>query len=423
EVVYGPKAFRQLLNEVKYKVICYNFQESKNGKRIFPASTILESQGVRVAFVGVTDPTTTTRQPPAEVKGLDSTHIEGLRSYVQQLKATEHPDLVVLVDHTGLAPSVQLAHDIPEFDIVLSAHTHERVYRPILVGHTIVVEPGSLGSFLGKLDITLKDGKIADTQYQLVYVSADRFKEDPGMKALVEHVEKPYRERLDKVVGSTKTPLMRDDVLESTMDDLVADSVREATHSDIALTNGFRFSPPIAPGPITEADLWNILPLDAKMKVGEVTGKQLHSYLENEMELVFAQNPFTLSGGWGPRPSGMDVVFHAKAPKGNRIRSIKVDGKDVADSAVYTLGGCERDGEPMNMICRMHDVRNAHYVPGTIHSALEAYIRKHSPLDYRREGRVRADDLPPVVWSQYGILQEFWNLPGTSKATRVPGGN
>jgi len=54
--------------------------------------------------------------------------MSGLREFVQDLRHRETPDLVVLVDHTGLALSVQLAHDIPEFDIVLSAHTHERVY-------------------------------------------------------------------------------------------------------------------------------------------------------------------------------------------------------------------------------------------------------------------------------------------------------
>ena len=423
DVVYGPDTFKMLLHEVNYKVLCYNFQDSRTGKRIFPPSAILEKDGVRVAFIGVTDPTTTKRQPPAEVQGLDSTHMEGLRSYVQNLKAAEHPDLVVLVDHTGLAPSVQLAHDIPELDIVLSAHTHERVYEPILVGHTIVVEPGSLGSFLGKLDITLKDGKIVDHNYQLVYIDGDHFPEDPKMRALIQNIENPYRMRMDRVIGMTNTPLMRDDVLESTMDDLVADSVREAAHSDIGVTNGFRFSPPIAPGPITEADLWNMLPLDARMKVGETTGRQLRSYLEDEMELVFAQNPFALSGGWGPRPSGMEITFHARAPKGERIRSIRVNGNDVADAQLYTFGGCERDGESLDTVCRMRDVRNVHYVPGTIHEALESFIRKHSPLNYRRQGRVRADDLPSVVWSQYGILQDFWNLPGASKATEVPGKN
>ncbi len=421
EVVYGPEAFKKLLHEVNYKVLCYNFQDSKTGQRIFAPSAILEKDGVRVAFIGVTDPTTTKRQPPAEVEGLDSTHMEGLREYVQSIKTKEHPDLVVLVDHTGLAPSVQLAHDIPELDIVLSAHTHERVYEPIMVGHTIVVEPGSLGSFLGKLDITLKDGKIVDHNYQLVYINADQFPEEPKMKALIENTEKPYRKRMDQVVGATQTPLMRDDVLESTMDDLVSDSVREATHADIGVTNGFRFSPPVAAGPITQADLWNILPLDAKMKIGETTGRHLHEYLENEMELVFAQDPFALSGGWGPRPSGLEVIFHAKAPMGERIRSVRVNGTDAEDSRVYTIGGCERDGEALDTICRMRDVHNARYVPGTIHEALESFIRKHSPLNYRRQGRVRADDLPPVVWSQYEILQNLWNLPGSAKAMEVPG--
>src|ERR1700686_1980422 len=159
EVVYGPEAFRKLMSEVNYKVICYNFSDENIGKRLFAPSVILEKHGVRVAFVGVTDPTTTTRQPPASVAGLDSTRMSGLREFVQDLKRREKPDLVVLVDHTGLAPSVQLAHDIPEFDIVLSAHSHERVYSPILVGKTIVIEPGSMGSFIGRLDVTLSDGK------------------------------------------------------------------------------------------------------------------------------------------------------------------------------------------------------------------------------------------------------------------------
>lgn len=135
------------------------------GQRLFPPATVLEKGGVKIAFVGLTDPTTTIRQAPAEVAGLDSTRIDGLRSFVQDLKSREKPDLMVLVDHTGLAPSVQFAHDIPEFDIVLSGHTHERVYRPILVGKTIVVEPGSMGSFFGQLDVTLKDGKIDRYQW------------------------------------------------------------------------------------------------------------------------------------------------------------------------------------------------------------------------------------------------------------------
>ncbi|MGD1095048.1 MAG: metallophosphoesterase [Bryobacteraceae bacterium] len=265
EVVYGPEVFWKLMSEVSYKVICYNFNEKTTGKRLFAPSVILERDGVRVAFVGVTDPTTTTRQPPAEVVGLDSTRMGGLREFVQDLKRREKPDLTVLVDHTGLALSVQLAHDIPEFDIVLSGHTHERVYKPILVGKTIVVEPGSMGSFIGRLDVTLNDGKISDYNYKLIGVDEAQFAENQGVKSLIEEVERPFQAQLREVVGATKTTLMRYDVLETTMDNFVDDAVREITNTDVALTNGFRFSPPLAAGPITQADLWNILPLDARL--------------------------------------------------------------------------------------------------------------------------------------------------------------
>src|SRR5579864_319978 len=420
EVVYGPEKFRKLMSEVNYKVICYNFHDKTTGGRLFAPSVMLERAGVRVALIGATDPTTTTRQPPAQVAGLDSTRMSGLREFVQDLKRNQKPDLIVLVDHTGLAPSVQLAHDIPEFDIVLSGHTHERVYKPIRVGKTIVVEPGSMGSFIGRLDVTVNDGVISEFNYNLVGVEEAKFAENQEIKSLVEQAERPFQARLHQVVGATKTALMRYDVLETTMDNLVDDAVREATHTDIGFTNGFRFSPPLAPGPITEADVWNILPLDAKLKSGRASGKQLRAYLEDEMELVYSKDPMKLSGGWGVRPSGMTVLFTAGAPSGGRIKDVKINGREMEPEGMYTIGGCEQEGEVLDRICRLAGVSEARYAPGTVHGALRSYLKAHSPIDSRREGRVRATDLPETVWSQYGTLQALWHIPGDAAGVVPP---
>jgi sulfur-oxidizing protein SoxB len=420
EVVYGPEIFRKLMSEVNYRVICYNFNDKTTGKRLFAPSAILEKGGVRVAFIGATDPTTTTRQAPAEVAGLDSTRMGGLREFVQDLKRKDKPDLVVLVDHTGLAPSVQLAHDIPELDIVLSGHTHERVSTPIRVGKTIVVEPGSMGSFIGRLDVVLNRGIVSEYSYKLVGVDETEFAENPNVKALVERAEQPFRARLREVIGATQATLMRYDLLETTMDNLVDDAVREVTHTDVAFTNGFRFSPPLAPGPITAADLWNILPFDAQLKSGRVSGKQLHAYLENEMELVYSKDPRKLSGGWGVRPSGMTILFTAGAPAGSRIKDVRINGKEMEADGTYTIGGCEQEGEALDKICRLPGVNDARYVPGTVHGALQSYLKAHSPVDPRREGRVRATDLPDNVWSQYGTLQALWHIQGDAAGVATP---
>jgi len=75
----------------------------------------------------------------------------------------------------------------------------------------------------------------------------------------------------------------------------------------------------------------------------------------------------------------------------------------------------------MHIICRLQGVENPDYIPGTIHSVLKAYLSVHSPITSKREGRVRATDLPPVVWSQYGVLQKLWNIPGDAEGVAVPG--
>lgn len=412
EVVYGPDRFRELMHEVSCKVSAYNFHDTRTNERLFAPAVTIERGGVRVTFVGITDPTTTERQPPDEVRGLDSTRMAGLRPFVAGLRQRERSDLVVAVTHTGLTVSRQIAREIPEFDVVLSGHTHERTEKPILEGKVIVVEPGSMGSFLGRLDLTLgPSGGVVAHQFRLIPVRAEDYPEDPGVKQLVERSVAPFRARMNEVVARSETPIMRYDVLETNADDFIAEVVRQAGHADIGFTNGFRFAPPIAAGPITEGDLWSLLPLDARIKTGWVTGRELRAYLEHELELVFSEDAWKLSGGWGPRFSGMKIRFAAKAPPGHRVQSIEVGGKPIADDAHYTIAGCERAGEPLDVICRLRGAHDPRVVAPSIHTAMRAYLKAHPVIAPRRDGRAVATDLPGRVFSQDRVLRTTAERP------------
>jgi 5'-nucleotidase len=127
-----------------------------------------------------------------------------------------------------------------------------------------------------------------------------------------------------------------------------------------------------------------------------------------------------LSGGWGVRPSGMTVLFRAGAPAGGRIKYVKIDGKEMNPEGMYTIGGCEQEGEALDRICRLSGVSEARYTFGTAHDALRAYLKAHSPIAAKREGRVRATDLPDTVWSQYGALQRLWHIPGDATGVAPP---
>ncbi len=219
------------------------------------------------------------------------------------------------------------------------------------------------------------------------------------MKRVVDEALRPHRARLNEIVCHTETPILRYDVLETSADNLIAEVVREAAGADIGFTNGFRFGLPILAGPVTAGDLWNLLPLDARMKVGKVTGRQLREYLENELELVYSKDPWKLSGGWGPRASGMTMTYSAKAPPGKRLISVKVNGQEVADDHLYTMAGCERDGEPLDVVCRLRGAREAKMLPETIHAAMLKHFKTHPTVAPRRDGRAVAVDLSSKVFS------------------------
>ncbi len=404
EAAYGPERFKQTMAALNCRVICYNLHDVASGERVFRPSLSLTRRGVKVAFVGVTDIGASKRQPPTQFRGLDTSRVDGLRAFVIELRESEQPDLVVAITHTGLTTARQMAREIPEFDVVLSGHTHERTARPIMEGNVIVVEPGCFGSFLARLDLVVTPGGVTLDKFRLIPVLASRYEEDPTMKSLVDAALGPHRKRMDEVMGRTDTVLMRYDVFESTTDDFVTDAVREAAQADIGLSNGFRFGVPVVAGAVTEADLWNILPMEARMKIGWITGKELKSYLENELELVYSKNPWELNGGWGPRASGMAMTFDAHAPRGQRVVAVKVDGRDVENDRRYTIASCERDGEPVDVICRHHGAHEARVLPTSVHEALRSYLAAHPTISPKREGRERAVDLPPKVFSQDAIL-------------------
>jgi 2',3'-cyclic-nucleotide 2'-phosphodiesterase (5'-nucleotidase family) len=213
EPAYGPERFKQTMSRLGSPVVCYNFHDTATGNRLFPASITLERQGVKIAVVGVTDIGASGRQPPAEFRGMDTTRIEGLRDFVKELRGRERPDLVVALTHTGLSIAREIARETPEFDVVLSGHTHERTAWPILEGNVIVVEPGCFGSFLGRVDLVIKPGGgVASHDFRLIPILASGYDENAHVKALVDKSSAEYRAPMTKQAGRTETVLMRYDL-------------------------------------------------------------------------------------------------------------------------------------------------------------------------------------------------------------------
>lgn len=400
EVVYGAEVLVQRAAALDHPLFAANLH-TDDGTALFPRWFVKEVGGVRVGVLGYTDPDVPQRQPPAYSRGLAYTGPEALPGLVEELKREEQVDVVLLMSHIGLSKAVALTRDVPGIDAHLSSDTHERTYQPIDVDGTWVVEPGAFGSFLGRLDLWVQDGRVVDRRWELIELTAEAFPPDPVVAEAVARELAPHREVLDRVIGHTEVPLARYAVVETPMDAWLSDVLRDATGTDIALSNGFRFGTPLTPGPIRESDLWNLFPIVTPLKTGKVTGEQLRAFWERELENVFAADPSKRFGGWVPRPSGMELVFDARAPKGERVREIRIGGEPLEDERVYTLTACEREGDLPDTLCRIPGVAEPRVLDFDAHDAVRRWLDEHGPIRALPEsGRVRATDLPPVLRTQ-----------------------
>lgn len=421
EVVYGKEAMMEDMFGYSCAKVCANmFHDTNNafkGELIFPPYFITRMAGYKVGFIGYNDPLTPKRQSPAYSEGIQFTHPQhNVEKYVHLLRHYEKCDMVFLLTHMGLAQQVGLA-DMPivkGVDYILGADTHERVRTPIERKYARVTEPGAFGSFVAKLDVAVENGVVKEHAYQLLDVDPDRYPEDQEMKELVKQARAPYKDKVDRVIGTTKVPLVRYYVIETPMDNFITDAIMWKFKPDIALSNGFRFCPPIVPDPVTGLanitvdHLWSMIPDDSEAKQGTITGKQLWDWMETELENAFAKDPAKRFGGWVVRFKGMEVNFAINREKGKRINSLKVKGRAVDPEKTYTFVACERDGDPDTTICRVQNVSAPRLMGITMHKVIEEYLAKFSPIAPKLEGRATASDSEPDLLTQLqGIGYEF----------------
>lgn len=421
EVVYKKKKMLYDMGHANAAKICANMwhktNDSYNGELVYQPYWIKYVAGVKIGFIGYTDHLIPKRQSPAYSEGLRFEHADAnLAKYVKLLREVEGCAVVIVATHMGLAQQVGLANNpaAEGVDVIMGADTHERVRVPIQGKYTKVIECGAFGSFLGKLDLVIENGKLAGMDYQLLDVDPAKYPADKEMQAMVEKIYEPFKAEMQTVIGTSKTPLVRYFVMETPMDNLITDAIKWKFKPDIALSNGFRFCQPLAVDPktglasITKEFLWNMLPVNSEAKTGIVTGNQIKEWLEKELQNAFAKDPSKRFGGWFVRYNGLEVNFTIGNEFGKRVNSVKVGGEPLDLAKEYSIVACEREGDPDDTLCRIEHVKNPKRLPSLMHDVIIEYLKQHSPVEPKIEGRAIATDEPQTLLTQLkGTTYEF----------------
>ncbi len=336
DFAYGPEHFNDLLNSLQYPMLAINCYYKNTDNLVFKPYLIKEINNLKIGIIGIAATIIDKVMPEHFSEGLYFTlGKEELPKYISEVKEKD-VDLVVVLSHLGYPQELKLAEEVDGIDVLLSAHTHNRVYEPAIVNDTIIFQSGCHGSFLGHLDLTIENKKIVNYTHKLVVLD-DSIEEDRDMKSLINENMKPYRDKLEKIVGKTDTDLNRSTVLESTMDNFLLQSLIDLTGAEIAFSNGWRYGAPIPKGNIRENDLWNIIPVNPPVSRVKLTGKELWDMMEENLERTFAKNPYEQMGGYVKRSLGINLYFKIENPYGERIQQLFVQGNPLEADEIYAV--------------------------------------------------------------------------------------
>ena len=337
DYAYGKQQLRQLTEKLGFPTLACNVVDNESQRNFFEPYMIKELNGIKIGIIGLTYPYVDITMPPDFSDGLSFTKgVEEVRESVEALD--EQADVVVLLSHMGLPLDAKLVSLVDGIDIVLSGHSHDRVQKPIVQNDTYIVQAGSSSSFIGRLDVEFENDAITNLQYELIEVE-EQLEEDKEVKELVNELLASYERERDTVVGETQTLLHRMTLEEAPMDKLITDSYLSSFHSDAAFSHGWRYGHPIAPGPITLYDLYTIIPTNPEIFTLEITGEELWSVLEHNLEQVYSSDPFKQKGGYVLRSSGLKMTYKPYNPKGSRIQTLQIAGGHLQPKKTYRISG------------------------------------------------------------------------------------
>jgi 5'-nucleotidase/UDP-sugar diphosphatase len=179
---------------------------------------------------------------------------ETARQMVNELKE-QGADVVVAISHSGVAEDRELAREVAGIDIIVGGHCHTALSEPVLQGTTVIVQAGSMGMYLGQLELAYNSntGEVRvrneERDHPFLVPIDNSFAGDPEIEALIQQ----YTDILNDYV---------EELTDGEFDDVMSTVAR----SDFTLSN--------LP-PLSETALGNFVTDAMRFVAQEFTGKKV----------------------------------------------------------------------------------------------------------------------------------------------------
>jgi sulfur-oxidizing protein SoxB len=387
EFFYSKEHLLDLVKQANFPVVAFNVTDKDWDEPVFTPYVMKKVGKLNVAVIGLTYPWTalTSAVSGSAQWWKFGIREEAARELIAEIRAEHDPDLVVLVSHGGYGLDQKFAQRVDGIDVLVSGHTHDPVFEPVVWNNTIIYQGGAHGKYVANLDVRVENKKIVEFSYELQKVQQSRTVADPEIKKLVDEAYAPHEEKLGEVVGRSDVMIYRRDYWQSPMGNLLTDALRAIAGSDIAFFPAWRYGATLLPGDITVEDVYNLIPTDGTINTFTMSGKSLKRLMNNTLNGFLDRDPYSRVGGDMIRFAGMELVYDISRPYGQRVVSLTVGDKDIVDDKEYSVASVHTRFQNNLLFGATH----AKDTGRVFVDELIAYIRKHSPLSPSLDDRIK----------------------------------
>lgn len=224
--------------------------------------------GIRIAYIGVSTYEIIYDSFFKPVKVLSPFGM--IHDLAKNIRDNNVADIIIAISHNGLKLNTELAEAAPDLDLIIGAHDHVKLLKPIEVTQpegrvTWIVEAEKWGKFLGRVDLDVDLETHTPIQFKSykLYPIENTLPENSEIKTFVDRIDQEIERTLpwspSDHVATLSFPLGRKGP-EPLMGNIATDAYRAATHADITLDNIAFIYGSLYPGEITKRDVFDANP-------------------------------------------------------------------------------------------------------------------------------------------------------------------
>lgn len=283
----GVENFKLQAEKSGLKFVCANLFDAATGKPLVQPFMIKNKGGLRIAVTGVMGKEsweTVSNKFKSGIIYADEAALLG--RLCRYLRASS--DLIVVLSHSGHAADLKLAESCPEIDVIIGAHTHTKLDKPVIVTNgsvnsrrTAVVQAFENGIYAGRLDVGF------DSKNRPASFDGSLKLMDPGVKidkksklhAHVRLYSDKIKKEISRKIGESDVEMTNVadmfKALDTPLGSYVTDAIRAAAGADVFFTNTTTLRDRMPKGPVTVETALKVLPFDNGVTVFEMRGDAL----------------------------------------------------------------------------------------------------------------------------------------------------